>query len=133
MPPSVRGREVTMSTSQSTVKSGLEPAERFKTLPTYTLARVLQDRDDKLRQGIDVIDLGVGNPDLRPPQLAIDTLKAALDDPTVQNHRYPSFNGLPEMRGAIADWYGRRFGVTVDPATETSACVGSKEGISKFM
>src|SRR5438552_8436289 len=133
MPPSVRGREVTMSTSQSPVKSGLEPAERFKTLPTYTLARVLQDRDDKLRQGIDVIDLGVGNPDLRPSKLAIDALKAALDDPTVQNHRYPSFNGLPEMRAAIADWYGRRFSVSVDPATETSACVGSKEGISKFM
>ena len=122
-----------MSTSQSTVKPGLEPAQRFQTLPTYTLARVLQDRDEKLRQGIDVIDLGVGNPDLRPPRLAIEALKAALDDPAVQNHRYPSFSGLPEMRAAIASWYGRRFGVTVDPATETSACVGSKEGISKFM
>ena len=122
-----------MSTSQSPVKPGLEPAQRFQTLPTYTLARVLQDRDEKLRQGIDVIDLGVGNPDMRPPRLAIETLKAALDDPKVQNHRYPSFSGLPEMRAAIASWYGRRFGVTVDPASETSACVGSKEGISKFM
>jgi LL-diaminopimelate aminotransferase len=122
-----------MSSSQSTVKLTLEPAERFKALPTYTLAKVLQDRDEKIRQGADVIDLGVGNPDMRPPRLAIDALKAALDDPQVQNHRYPSFNGLPEFRAAIAGWYQRRFGVTVDSATETTACVGSKEGISKFM
>jgi len=111
----------------------LEPAERYKGLPTYTLAKVLQDRDEKVRQGVDVIDLGVGNPDLRPPPRAIEALKAALDDPAVQNHRYPSFNGLPEFRGAVAQWYQRRFGVTVDPATETTACVGSKEGISKFL
>jgi LL-diaminopimelate aminotransferase len=122
-----------MSTSQSPVKPGLEPAERFKTLPTYTLARVLQDRDEKLRQGLDIIDLGVGNPDMRPPSVATEALKLALDDPAVQNHRYPSFNGLPEMRAAIADWYGRRFGVPVDPASETIVCVGSKEGIAKFM
>ena len=122
-----------MSSSQSPVKPALEPADRFKSLPVYTLARVLQDRDERIRQGDDVIDLGVGNPDMRPPQLAIDTLKAALEDPKVQNHRYPSFNGLPEFRAAIAGWYQRRFGVAVDPATETLACVGSKEGISKFL
>jgi len=122
-----------MSSSQSPVKPALEPADRFKSLPVYTLARVLQDRDERIRQGADVIDLGVGNPDMRPPQLAIDTLKAALEDPKVQNHRYPSFNGLPEFRAAIAGWYQRRFGVAVDPATETLACVGSKEGISKFL
>ena len=122
-----------MSSSQSPVKPALEPADRFKSLPIYTLARVLQDRDERIRQGVDVIDLGVGNPDMRPPQLAIDTLKAALEDPEVQNHRYPSFNGLPEFRAAIAGWYQHRFGVGVDPATETLACVGSKEGISRFL
>ncbi|TMQ68572.1 MAG: aminotransferase class I/II-fold pyridoxal phosphate-dependent enzyme, partial [Candidatus Eisenbacteria bacterium] len=131
---SMEARETeTMSSSQSPVKPMLEPAERYKGLPTYTLAKVLQDRDEKVRQGVDVIDLGVGNPDLRPPPRAIEALKAALDDPAVQNHRYPSFNGLPEFRGAVAQWYQRRFGVTVDPATETTACVGSKEGISKFL
>ncbi len=122
-----------MSSSQSPVKPALEPAERFLNLPTYTLAKVLQDRDEKIRQGVDVIDLGVGNPDMRPPQIAIDTLKAALDDSKVQNHRYPSFNGLTEFRAAIAGWYQRRFGVALDPATEASALVGSKEGISKFL
>jgi LL-diaminopimelate aminotransferase len=110
----------------------LEPADRLKSLPTYTLARVLQDRDEKIRQGVDVIDLGVGNPDLRPPQQAIDALKAAVDDPLEQNHRYPSFNGLPEFRSAAAQWYGRRFGVEVDSKAETVALVGSKEGIAKF-
>jgi LL-diaminopimelate aminotransferase len=121
-----------MSTSQSPVKPTLEPSERFRNLPTYALAKVLQDRDEKLRQGADVIDLGVGNPDLRPPQTAIDALEAALEDPAIQNHRYPSFAGLPEFRAAIGQWYQRRFGVTLDPASEAIALVGSKEGISKF-
>jgi LL-diaminopimelate aminotransferase len=93
---------------------------------------VLQARDEKVRQGVDVIDLGVGNPDMRPPQRAIEALKAALDDPRVQNHRYPSFSGLPEFRAAIAQWYRERFGVTLDPAREALALVGSKEGIFKF-
>jgi len=121
-----------MSSSQSPVKPTLEASKRFLNLPTYALAKVLQDRDEKVRQGADVIDLGVGNPDLRPPQLAIDALKAALDDPKIQNHRYPSFAGLPEFRAGIAEWYQRRFGVTLDPASEAIALVGSKEGIAKF-
>jgi LL-diaminopimelate aminotransferase len=121
-----------MSTSQSPVKPVLGPSERILNLPPYTLATVLQARDEKVRQGVDVIDLGVGNPDLRPPRVVTETLKAALDDPRVQNHRYPSFNGLPEFRAAIADWYRGRFGVTVDPAREALALVGSKEGIFKF-
>src|SRR5438552_4474311 len=132
MPPSLTDRGDTMSSSQSPVKPTLEPALRFRNLPTYALAKVLQDRDEKLRRGADVIDLGVGNPDLRPPQLAIDALKAALDDPEIQNHRYPSFAGLPEFRAGITRWYQRRFGVTLDPAAEAMALVGSKEGIAKF-
>jgi len=122
-----------MSSSQPAVKPVLAPSERLENLPPYTLAQVFQARDAKIRQGADVIDLGVGNPDLRPPQHAIDALKAALDDPAVQNHRYPSFQGLPEFRAGIATFYERRFGVTVDPATEALALVGSKEGIAKFM
>jgi len=132
MPPSLTGRGDTMSSSQSPVKPTLEPSQRFQNLPTYALAKVLQDRDEKIRQGADVIDLGVGNPDLRPPEVAIEALKAALDDPKIQNHRYPSFAGLPEFRAGIAQWYQRRFGVTLDPVSEAIALVGSKEGIAKF-
>ena len=90
-----------MSSSQSPVKPRLAASERLQNVPPYTLAKVFQNRDEKLRQGVDVIDFGVGNPDIRPPQVALDTLQAALIDPKVQNHRYPSFNGLPEFRAAI--------------------------------
>jgi LL-diaminopimelate aminotransferase len=121
-----------MSSSQSPVKHVIEPSERFLNLPTYPLAKVLQDRDERIQQGVDVIDLGVGNPDLRPPQVAIDALGAALEDPEFQNHRYPSFQGLHEFRTAVARWYQRRFGVTLDPGREAIALVGSKEGIAKF-
>src|SRR4026208_1222548 len=107
-----------MSSSQSPVKPRLVPSDRLPTVAPYALARVFQDRDEKIRQGADVIDLGVGNPDLRPPEVAIEALKAALDDPKIQNHRYPSFAGLPEFRAGIAQWYQRRFGVTLDPVSE---------------
>ena len=121
-----------MSSSQSPVKPRLAASERLQNVPPYSLAGLFQSRDEKLRQGVDVIDLGVGNPDIRPPQVALDTLQAALLDPKVQNHRYPSFNGLPEFRGAVSAWYRRRFGVEVDPEREALALVGSKEGIAKF-
>ena len=121
-----------MSSSQSPVKPRLAASERLQNVPPYSLAGLFQVRDDKVRQGVDVIDLGVGNPDIRPPQVALDALQAALLDPKVQNHRYPSFNGLPEFRGAVSAWYRRRFGVEVDPAREALALVGSKEGIAKF-
>ena len=123
---------VTMSSSQSPVKPRLAASERLQNVPPYTLARVFQNRDEKLRQGVDVIDFGVGNPDIRPPQVALDALQAALIDPKVQNHRYPSFNGLPEFRAAVAGWYARRFAVSVDAEREAIALVGSKEGIAKF-
>ena len=111
-----------MSSSQSPVKPGLAPSDRLLNLPPYALAKVFQDRDEKIRQGVDVIDLGVGNPDMRPPALAIEALKAALDDPQVQNHRYPSFNGLPEFRAAHrAAGTSARFGVTVDPDARGAA------------
>jgi LL-diaminopimelate aminotransferase len=121
-----------MSSSQSPVKPRLAASERLLNVPPYALAQLFQDRDRKLRQGVDVIDLGVGNPDIRPPQIALDTLQAALHDPKVQNHRYPSFNGLPEFRAGVSGWYQRRFGVDVDPDREAIALIGSKEGIAKF-
>lgn len=122
-----------MSSSQSTAKSVIRPSERLLNVKPYALSKVFQDRDEKIRQGVDVIDLGVGNPDIRPPQLALDALKSALDDPKIQNHRYPSFDGLPEFRTAIAGWYQSRFGVTVEPMKQTLPLVGSKEGIAKLM
>jgi len=121
-----------MSTSQSAVKPVLTPSDRLLNVPPYSLAKVFQDRDEKLRQGVDVIDLGVGNPDMRPPQRAVDALKAAIDDMEVQNHRYPAFTGLPEFHEGIAAWYRNRFGVALQPMRDTLPLIGSKEGIAKF-
>ena len=121
-----------MSSSQSPVKPRLAASDRLLNVPPYALAKLFQDRDSKLRQGVDVLDLGVGNPDIRPPQAALDALQSALLDPQVQNHRYPSFNGLPEFRAAVSGWYQRRFGVGVNSEREAIALVGSKEGIAKF-
>jgi LL-diaminopimelate aminotransferase len=122
-----------MSVSQPTAKSKFTASERLLGLRPYALAKVFQARDEQIRRGADVIDLGVGNPDIRPPDHAVAALKTALDDPAIQNHRYPSFNGLPEFRRGIAAWYERRFGVTVDPEREVQPLIGSKEGIVKFM
>ena len=124
--------EDTMSSSQSPVKPLLAASQRLANVPAYALARVFQIRDEKARQGVDVIDLGVGNPDMRPPQRAIEALEAAMRDPAIQNHRYPSFDGLPEFRAGISSWYQSRFGVAIEPARETLPLEGSKEGIAKF-
>jgi LL-diaminopimelate aminotransferase len=110
----------------------LRASDRLNNVAPYALAKVFAARDAKLAEGVDVIDLGVGNPDMRPAPHVVAALEAALEDPKHQNHRYPSFNGLPELRRAIAGWYERRFGVTLDPDTEVLPLIGSKEGIAKF-
>lgn len=109
------------------------PSRRVGGIPTYALARVTASRDAAVRAGIDVIDLGVGNPDMRPAPHVIDALHRALDDTTQENHRYPAMGGLPAFREAIAAWYQRRFGVTLDPAREVLPLIGSKEGIAHFL
>ncbi len=110
----------------------LQPSDRLRNLGVYALAKVFAARDEQVRRGVDVIDLGVGNPDRRPPSHVVRALHEALDDTRRQNHRYPGFAGLPELRGAIARWYDRRFGVSLDPKTEVLPLIGSKEGIVKF-
>jgi LL-diaminopimelate aminotransferase len=110
----------------------LQPSQRLQNLGPYVLAGVFAARDEQIRRGVDVIDLGVGNPDRRPAPHVVQALKDALDNPRVQYHRYPAFAGMPEFREAIARWYDRRFGVTLDPKTEVLPLIGSKEGIVKF-
>jgi LL-diaminopimelate aminotransferase len=110
----------------------LRASDRLNNVAPYALAKVFAARDTKIAEGVDVIDLGVGNPDMRPAPHVVKALEAALEDTKHQNHRYPSFNGLPELRRAIAAWYDRRFGVTLDPDTEVLPLIGSKEGIAKF-
>ena len=95
-----------MSTPSATVKPVFSASERLANVKPYMLARVFAAREEQLRRGVDVIDLGVGNPDLRPPEAALEALQAALHDPETNNHQYPPFAGLPELKRAIATWYG---------------------------
>jgi LL-diaminopimelate aminotransferase len=102
-------------------------AKRIETLPPYLFAELDRKLAAKREQGVDVISLGVGDPDLPTPAHIVEALQEAADDPST--HRYPSYHGSPEFRTAVAAWYGRRFGVEVDPETEVMALIGSKEGI----
>ena len=111
-------------TSQSTIKF----ADRISNLPPYLFAELDKLRDAKRAEGVDVISLGIGDPDLPTPEPIIEALERAARDPV--NHRYPEYYGLDELREAIAAWYASRFEVNLDPATEIVPLIGSKEGIA---
>jgi LL-diaminopimelate aminotransferase len=102
-------------------------AERIRTLPPYLFAELDQKIAAKRAQGIDVISLGIGDPDLPTPEHIVEAMREAVRDPSM--HRYPSYWGSLEFRTAVAGWYRRRFGVELDPETEVMALIGSKEGI----
>jgi len=102
-------------------------AKRIETLPPYLFAELDRKLEAKRAEGVDVISLGVGDPDLPTPEHIVEAMRAALRDPST--HRYPSYYGSLEFRTAVAAWYGRRFGVELDPETEVMALIGSKEGI----
>ncbi|HEY8837446.1 MAG TPA: LL-diaminopimelate aminotransferase [Dehalococcoidia bacterium] len=102
-------------------------AQRVQQLPPYLFAEISRKIAAKRAQGVEVISFGIGDPDLPTPPHVIDALKRAAEVPA--NHRYPESDGLPELREAINEWYGRRFGVTFNPAKEILPLIGSKEGI----
>lgn len=108
----------------------VELAQRVQQLPPYLFARISQLIAEKRAAGVDVISLGIGDPDLPTPPHILDALKHAADERV--NHRYPESDGLPEFRRSIADWYRRRHGVTLDPDREIVPLIGSKEGIAHF-
>lgn len=103
-------------------------AERMGALPPYLFARIDEMKAKKIKAGVDVIDLGVGDPDLPTPSHVVDELCRAARDPA--HHHYPSYAGMPEFRIAVARWYMRRFGVELDPSTQVIALMGSKDGIA---
>lgn len=102
-------------------------ANRISELPRYVFAEVEQTLADLKGRGVHVINLGVGSPDLAPPDWIIDRLHSAARDPS--KHSYAGYDGLPVLRRAIADYYTRRFGVSLDPEREIVSLIGSKEGI----
>lgn len=104
---------------------------RLNRLPPYVFATVNQIKMDLRRAGEDIIDLGMGNPDLSTPPHIVDKMIEAVQKSP--NHRYSASMGIRKLRMAIADWYGRRFDVDIDPATEAIVTIGVKEGISHLM
>ncbi|MGQ0811019.1 MAG: LL-diaminopimelate aminotransferase [Nitrospiraceae bacterium] len=105
----------------------IEYANRIKTLPPYLFAAIDEMKQKAVARGVDIINLGIGDPDLPTPAPIIERLKQAAADP--KNHQYPSYEGMLSFRQAVADWYKRRFHVTVDAASEILTLIGSKEGI----
>jgi LL-diaminopimelate aminotransferase len=103
----------------------MQPSSRVNRLPPYLFAELERKVSEKKAAGVDVISLGIGDPDMPTPGPVIDTLAAAARDPGT--HRYPSNRGRPELREAFAGFYERRFGVTLDPDAEIVPALGAKE------
>ena len=104
---------------------------RLDRLPPYVFATVNQIKMEARHAGKDIIDLGMGNPDLGTPQHIVDKLTEASQKP--QNHRYSASMGITKLRMAISSWYKRRYDVDIDPDTEAIATIGAKEGISHLI
>ncbi len=108
-----------------------EEFPRIKRLPHYVFAIVNELKAKMRREGEDIIDFGMGNPDLQPAKHIIDKLCESAKKK--HTHRYSMSQGIPRLRKAIADFYERRYGVKLDPETEAIMTIGSKEGISHLM
>ncbi|MCG6878166.1 MAG: LL-diaminopimelate aminotransferase [Deltaproteobacteria bacterium] len=105
-----------------------EAAERLKQLPPYLFKEIDRKKAEVKVKGVDIIDLGVGDPDLPTPEHIIAEMKRSVDDPA--NHRYPSYSGMSDFKETVAWWYKERFNVVLDPGTEVVSLIGSKEGIA---
>jgi LL-diaminopimelate aminotransferase len=105
----------------------IELSDRLKNLPPYLFAKIDQMKNEIKKRGVDLIDFGVGDPDLPTPQFILDALKDGLTQS--QYHRYPPYAGTEEFRLEIAEWFFKRFQVRLDPNKEILVLIGSKEGI----
>ncbi len=106
----------------------IQLAERVKQIPPYLFAEIDRKKRELRAKGVDLIDLGIGDPDLPTPGRIIDRLNEAAQD--ARNHRYPSYEGMLDFRQAVANWYEKRFHVSLDPDAEVLTLIGSKEGIA---
>ncbi|MEM2925601.1 MAG: LL-diaminopimelate aminotransferase [Methanocellales archaeon] len=106
----------------------VEYADRINALPQYLFAAIDELKQQKIKEGVDVIDLGVGDPDQPTPNHIVEAACQAIKDP--KTHRYPSYIGLLSFREAVAEWYKKTFNVNLDPEKEVISLIGSKEGIA---
>ena len=107
-----------------------QEADRIKSIPPYLFARIEQKIAAAKAEGIDIISLGIGDPDMPTPDFVIDEMSKTIRDSA--NHQYPSSVGMLSFRQAVADFYQRRFNVKLDPKTEVCTLIGSKEGIANI-
>src|SRR3990170_2168093 len=103
-------------------------AERLARIGAYLFADLDRKQEELRARGVDVINLGIGDPDLPTPEHIIEALARAARDP--RSHRYPPYAGIRDFREAVAEWYRRRFDVRLDPEHEVLALIGSKEGLA---
>jgi histidinol-phosphate/aromatic aminotransferase/cobyric acid decarboxylase-like protein len=104
---------------------------RLEKLPPYVFAEVTELMLQARRAGKDVIDLGMGNPDLPTPANIVDKIRETAQN--TRTHRYSSSRGIPRLRHAICEWYARNYQVSLDPETEAISLIGSKEGLAHFV
>ena len=108
----------------------IEPADRVKDLPPYLFAAIDKMKTAARERGVDIIDLGVGDPDLPTPPHIVEALRQAVGN--TEHHRYPSYMGMLRSREAVRDFYGHRFGVQLSAEREALTLIGSKEGLAHF-
>ena len=108
----------------------IKKAKRINDLPPYLFAEIDRKKRAALARGVDIIDLGIGDPDIPTPSSVVEKLIECASKPV--NHRYPSSSGMSEFREAVSSWYQRRFNVKLDPASEVVSLIGSKEGIGNM-
>src|SRR5215831_5877073 len=108
----------------------IELASRIKELPPYLFARIDALKNEERKKGRDLIDLGIGDPDLPTPPHVVEALAQAARDPGT--HRYPSYVGMESFRKAAAAFMSSRFGLDLDPQKEVICVIGSKEAIGHF-
>lgn len=109
-------------------KTSITPSDKILTLPKYIFAELNEWKDAARAKGVDLIDLGIGNPDGATPKPIVDAAIEALKNP--ENHGYPHFKGKIELREAISRWMKNRYDVEIDPETEIQTLVGAKEGLA---
>ena len=103
-------------------------AQKIETIPPYLFAEIDRKKEEAIKKGVDIINLGIGDPDQPTPNNVIEKLRESVQDP--KTHNFPPYTGTVEFRQAVALWYKNRFGVDLDPDKEVMALIGSKEGIA---
>jgi LL-diaminopimelate aminotransferase len=109
---------------------GYEKALRLQKLPPYIFSKIGQKKVELKKAGVDLIDLGMGDPDLSTPTPLVDVLVEKAKQG--ENHHYPPYAGIPEFKEAVSKWMLRRFNVEIDPETEAMNLIGTKEGVANF-